>query len=519
VRSSFAPAAIQPGRSFFPDFAISGSSMARPGLDALMKAVDAGEIDIVLTEDISRLSRDMGDAAHIFKRLQFAGVPLISISDGIDTSSKHAKLNFAVKSMIADLYIDDLRDKTLRGLEGRALAGFATGGVPHGFRITTGTDKAGRAVHPIEVDEDEAAIIRRIFEESRAGASLSAISRALNREGVPSPRAGSKHKRFGWGPSTIRAILYNEKYTGIWRFKERQWVKVPGTNVRRPRARAADEVITVDRPELRIIDAELWNAVKERLAAIHRKYTKDEGEKISSPRRCSYLLSGVLVCADCGFPLTIYGGRTRYYRCATHSGKGTCANDLRVREDVLRKTTLDAIRDALQDPKQIAHVRKEMALRLGSYSRGLDAEVKDRRERLGRTEDQIKGLVGFLANGDRSEYVVTTLRDLESHAKAERAAIERIQKEAQQPLRLPSVDELTAAVLRFDSLLAADPDLARARMRRWLKDEVVRVGRHPDGFELRTGAFPLALVAENQNAKSDQGLGTPESKVRSGGRI
>jgi DNA invertase Pin-like site-specific DNA recombinase len=64
----------------------------------------------------------------------FASVPLISISDGIDTSSKHAKLSFAVKSLLADMYIDDLRDKTLRGLEGRALAGFATGQVPCGYK-------------------------------------------------------------------------------------------------------------------------------------------------------------------------------------------------------------------------------------------------------------------------------------------------------------------------------------------------------------------------------------------------
>ena len=93
-----------------------------------------------------RLSRDMGDAAHIFKRLQFAGVPLVSLADGIDTSAKHAKLNFAVKSMLADMYLDDLRDKTLRGLEGRALAGKATGGVPFGFCTRPEVDGHGRAI-------------------------------------------------------------------------------------------------------------------------------------------------------------------------------------------------------------------------------------------------------------------------------------------------------------------------------------------------------------------------------------
>jgi len=502
----------------FPDSAISGASRARPGLDALLAAVEAGEIDVVITEDVSRLSRDMEDAAHIFKRLQYAGVPLISISDGIDTSSKHAKMTFAFKSMIAEAYLDDLRDKTLRGLEGRALAGFATGGVPFGYRTITEADRGGRLIgHRIEIDENEAPIIRRIFAEYRDGGALHRIARTLNREGIPSPRAGSKHKRFGWGASTIRAILYNERYAGTWRFKERQWVKVPGTNKRRPRARAADEVMTIDRPDLRIIDPELWTAVQTKLKAIHRKYTKSAPETIANPRRNSYLLSGVLVCDDCGFPLTMYGGRKRFYRCSTAHTKGTCENDLRVPEDVLREVTLDAIRKQLQSPEQVTYVRKAIAERLRDYSRALDAELKERRERLKRTEDRIKGLVSFIADGDRSEYVVSTMRDLEAQAKAERAAIDRIQREAQQPLRLPSPDEIVTGVFSFDALLAGDPEAARTRLRRWLKDGHLRVARVGRGFEVRGGCYPLAVVAENQNPKSYQGLGTPETNVSSGG--
>ncbi len=505
----------------FPDSAISGASRARPGLDALLAAVDAGEIDIVITEDVSRLARDMEDAAHIFKHLQYAGVPLISISDGIDTSSKHAKMTFAFKSMIAEAYLDDLRDKTLRGLEGRALAGFATGGVPFGYLTITEATSDGRIVgHRIAIDENEAPIIRRIFIEYRDGGALHRIARMLNLEGIPSPRAGSKHKRFGWGASTIRAMLYNVRYAGTWRFKERQWVKVPGTNKRRPRARAADEVISMERPDLRIIDAELWTAVQARLTAIHRKYTKGGPEKTPSPRRCSYLLSGILVCDDCGFPLTIYGGRTRFYRCSTHHTKGTCDNDLRVREEVLREVTLDAIRKQLQTPEQVAYVRKSIAARLRDYSRALDADMKERRERLKRIEDRIKGLVSFIADGDKSEYVVGAMRDHEAQAKSEKAAIERVQREAQQPLKLPSPDEIVTGVFSFDAMLAGDPEAARGRLRRWLKDGELRVRRvGGKGFEVRGGCYPLAVVAENQNPKSDHGLGTLESNVRSGGTV
>jgi len=54
----------------FPDFAVSGASLARPGFEALMAAVDAGRIKAIITEDMSRISRDFADSAQIFKRLQ-----------------------------------------------------------------------------------------------------------------------------------------------------------------------------------------------------------------------------------------------------------------------------------------------------------------------------------------------------------------------------------------------------------------------------------------------------------------
>lgn len=510
--------------TLFADYAISGGSMERAGLETMMRAVEEKRIDVIITEDVSRLSRDMGDAAQIFKRLQFAGVPLIGLSDGIDTSAKQGKLTFAFKSMMAEWYVDELRDRTLRGLEGRAIAGFATGSVPFGFTTLAESDGSGRQVgQRIVIDENDAPIVVRIFMEYRDDGALHRIARNLNRDGVPSPRAGTRHKRFGWGASTIRAILHNEKYVGIWRFKERQWVKVPGTNKRRPRPRAADEVMTFERPELRIIDHELWTAVQTKLGAVHRKYTKrsTEPERNATPKKTTYLLSGLLVCDVCGFPMSIYGGgTTRYYRCSTHHTKGTCANDLRLREDVLRADCLDAIREEIQTPDAIEYVRRRIAEMLRTYTRDMDKELTEHRERLKRTEDRIKGLVGFIADGDRSEYVVSTLRDLEAQAKTERAAIDRLHREAQQPLRLPSLDELAQGAFALNELLPDQPDKARLIIRRALKNSEIRIAQKPKGYEVRLELFPLALMLpENANAQVGRALGHLQSNVSSGGRI
>jgi DNA invertase Pin-like site-specific DNA recombinase len=99
---------------------------------------------------ISRMSRDWADSAQIFRRLQFLGVPLIGLSDGIDTSAKNATLHYGIKSLFAEQYIDDLRAATLRGLEGRALAGYPTGAVPYGYRMVGKDDGSRRIVRVID---------------------------------------------------------------------------------------------------------------------------------------------------------------------------------------------------------------------------------------------------------------------------------------------------------------------------------------------------------------------------------
>jgi site-specific DNA recombinase len=106
----------------FTDFAISGASLDRPGFEAMMAAVTGGMIKAIVTEDLSGISRDFADSAMTFKRLEFRQVPLVGVADGIDTSPRGAKMAFTFKSLMSEMYLDDLRDKTLRGLEGRALA-------------------------------------------------------------------------------------------------------------------------------------------------------------------------------------------------------------------------------------------------------------------------------------------------------------------------------------------------------------------------------------------------------------
>ena len=205
----------------------------------------------MLVEDTSRLSRDNADALMFYRELAFYGVQLLALSDGIDSTARGSKLHFGVKALFADLYLEDLRDKTLRGLEGKALAGQSTGGMAYGYKSTPLLAADGRTItgHLLSIEPDHAKIVLRIFEDYVCGRSLSAIAKRLNRDGVASPRERSRRRRIGgWCEGTIRAILHNERYSGVAIFNERRWVKVPGTNTRRPQRNEPDKVIRRERP-------------------------------------------------------------------------------------------------------------------------------------------------------------------------------------------------------------------------------------------------------------------------------
>ena len=114
-------------------------------------------------------------------------------------------------------------------------------------------------------NEDESATVRHIFTEYAAGKSPRAIALALNRQNVPGPSGK------GWGSSTINGnwrrgtgILNNELYKGKLVWNRQSFIKHPDTGKRIARLNPPEKWIIKDVPELRIVDQELWDRVKER---------------------------------------------------------------------------------------------------------------------------------------------------------------------------------------------------------------------------------------------------------------
>jgi site-specific DNA recombinase len=506
----------------FDDRAVSGASTARPGFERLMSRVRRGEIDVLLVEDISRLSRDNADALALYRELAFHGVQLVSLADGIDSTSKGAKLHFGVKALFADLYLSDLADKTRRGMDGRALAGLSTGGLPLGYRAVAVDPRSETAGRRIEIDADGAALIRRIFELFVGGGSFGSIARQLNREGVPSPRDRTRHReKPGWGHTTIRDILMNEKYAGVWTFGERRWVKVPGTNRRVPRAGDAADVVRCDWPHLRIVGEETWTAAQARLAERRAVFTvgpdgKRRGKGAPGGDQ-AHPLSGLLRCA-CGAPMTIYGGG-RYYVCAA-TRRGRC--DLPrapLRADVARRRILETLRDLLASPAGVARVRARWAQRAAEEVRNRGGELAELRARLARTDRRIANVVAAIADEGKSQALSLALRDLEASATRDRAELSTLERAGQQPIPLISPDEVIARVLDLERRLEADPGRARDELRRLFRDQRIVLELGDDRvYTARSEVLPLVLLTAKRNSPSGEPEGLYVERC-SGGAI
>jgi site-specific DNA recombinase len=214
------------------------------------------------------------------------------------------------------------------------------------------------------------------------------------------------------------------------------------------------------------------------------------------PPRC-YLLSGLLHCAQRGAPMSISAGsNAAYYRCQGNRTKGTCPNRVSVREDIVRRKVIQGIQDYMLSDEGVAQFRKCVAEELRDYSRNLEARRKERGERLARTEEKIRGLIEFIATGDRSEYVVATLRDLEAFARREKAALAELAQEANRPLRLPSIEEVTALATDLEARLTEDPELGREALRRWLHEGRIVVDEGPDGPTAQGELLPLMVLVD-----------------------
>lgn len=219
----------------FEDRGISGGTADRPGYQALLAAARHGDLEVIVTEDLSRLWRSRAEFGPRSAELEDLGVHLVTCS-GDDTRRDGWGLMASIKAAMAEHYRREISYRTRRGMEGLALAGKSTGGRTYGY--VNGSIETGW----------EADTVRRIFAWAEDGDSRRQIAERLNAFRVPAPRGGA------WGQSTVSAILANPRYRGTVAWG-RTMTKRSAADSARTRAvmRSGGPLVTREAPELVIV--------------------------------------------------------------------------------------------------------------------------------------------------------------------------------------------------------------------------------------------------------------------------
>jgi hypothetical protein len=396
-------------------------------------------------------------------------------------------LHVGLKGLMATLYLEDLGDKTHRGLAGRLERGLSAGGRTFGYRsVPLAADaggKRGQAAR-VEVNPTEAAIVRRVFQEYAAGRSMKTIAHRLNTDRVAFPAKDTRRgpARLGWAVSTIHVMLRNRKYIGDWTWNRTRFLKEPETGRRRPVERPAHEWVKQDRPDLVIIEPELWAAVQHRFTQVRETFGAHAGPPRGGARALysRYLLTGLLRCDMCGARMRAQTAvkrrkghvyRAGWYRCAFAADKGpsVCRHRTWYRQDRLEGALVERFKAAMT-PAMIEALTEAVNARLAAAHRDHDDRAGDLKTEILRLECEAGNLVRALREGLDFSTVRAELQAAEDGLSALRLELTQVEgADTEVPPRVHPT-WVRKRLGELDRLLRQD--LPRAR---------IEIGRHLDG--------------------------------------
>ncbi len=515
----------------FHDNGVSGTmdEKGRPGFRDMMEAARANKFDALLVDDLSRLSRDSMKTEEARRLFVFLGIRLVGISDGIDTANKGAKLLSGVKGIMNDVFLDDLREKTHRGLAGQALKGNNCGGRAYGYKHVpiehpTEKDEYGRPKvigAKREIDAGQAKWVKQIFAWYVAGQSPRWIAGELNRLKVPAPGAGYRRKvrrsyHGTWSASVLHGdlrhatgILSNPLYIGRVIWNRRTWVRNPETKKKVPRLRPESEWIMVERPELRIIEQVVWGQAQAKRHGQQQPQRPGRGPK--------FVLSGLL---KCGAPVGKNGAvcganyvKADYYRyaCASHLNRRLCVNDIRVPQRVAESRLLEGIKRDLFSTEGLDLFIKETTRLLVERARQRGPERDRTARRLAEVEREIVNIMTAIKAGIFTESTKGELEKAEGERTRLQEALAASGAKADKVVAmLPRAKERYQALVENLGSLR-DMDQAREQLRTLLGGEIKLVPTGDGHLEAELvghygGLVKLAVGGKLSNVVAGEGF-------------
>lgn len=274
----------------YTDRAQSASTDERPQFQKMVEDAKKGLFDAVIVHKVDRFSRNMYDAVVYKALLKKHSVELLSVSEAIGDDPS-GELIFHITTSVADWYRKNLANEILTKTKYVAAKGYHVGGKPpFGYGLEEVKDEQGKIRKRYVINEEEAKVVREIFELAAQGLSLAKIAHILNDKGYRTRRGNI------WTARSIYEILRNEKYKGTM-----VWCKGTKRNYHAKRT----DTLYVDGVIPAIVSPELWEKARRTAHIQHRVNKKRQ-----------YRLLGLVYCY-CGSPMTAgQGGDYPRYRCA-----------------------------------------------------------------------------------------------------------------------------------------------------------------------------------------------------------
>ena len=332
-----------PSPCFYVDDGFSGGNFQRPAFQQMISDMENGEIGIIVTKDLSRLGRNqLHTGLYIEERFPMFGVRYIAINDNVDTDSSESNDLMPFKNLFNEWFIRDTSRKIRAVLKAKAERGERLGSrAPYGYRKAPDTKK-------LIVDEEAAAIVRRIFAMCASGSGPSQIARILKKEQILTPtmyaytRYGITHTcldtahPYNWSDSAIANLLENEIYLGnTVNMKHSSRSYKDKRRVEHPR----EECMVFENTHPALITREVWDIVQ-RVRKNKRRLTKMEEQN---------KYSGLVFCADCGSNMVLHRAHTmsasyNHFTCRTYKKDWEACTGHYIRECVLDEVVLEDLR-------------------------------------------------------------------------------------------------------------------------------------------------------------------------------
>ena len=374
-----------PSPCFYVDDGFSGGTFQRPAFQQMISDMENGEIGIIVTKDLSRLGRNqLHTGLYIEERFPMFGVRYIAINDNVDTDSSESNDLMPFKNLFNEWFIRDTSRKIRAVLKAKAERGERLGSrAPYGYRKAPDTKK-------LIVDEEAAAIVRRIFAMCASGSGPSQIARILKKEQILTPtmyaytRYGITHTcldtahPYNWSDSAIANLLENEIYLGntvnmkysTKSYKDKRRVEHP-----------REECMVFENTHPALITREVWDIVQ-RVRKNKRRLTKMEEQN---------KYSGLVFCADCGSNMVLHRAHTmsasyNHFTCRTYKKDGEACTGHYIRECVLDEIVLEDLRRvtsaAREHPEKFAaYIGSKQSIELQREIRRQEKELAAMRKR------------------------------------------------------------------------------------------------------------------------------------------